>query len=101
MRQSRESLMARLLPSLDHYRLRSSAIAARRPTCLLRCAANLKRRPGQERAVEAISLAMRMRRKGYSVYALGPSDTGRHSHIEALLRKQVESRADSARLVLR
>src|SRR5262249_50908288 len=46
---------------------------------------------GQERAVEAISLAMRMRRKGYNVYALGPSGTGRHSHIEALLRKQAES----------
>ncbi|MBV9378181.1 MAG: AAA family ATPase, partial [Alphaproteobacteria bacterium] len=46
---------------------------------------------GQERAVEAISLAMRMRRKGYNVYALGPSGTGRHSQIEALLRKQAES----------
>ena len=46
---------------------------------------------GQERAVEAISLAMRMRRKGYNVYALGPSGTGRHSHIEALLRTQAES----------
>ena len=45
---------------------------------------------GQERAVEAISLAMRMRRKGYNVYALGPSGTGRHSQIEALLRKQAE-----------
>src|SRR5689334_8791379 len=45
---------------------------------------------GQERAVEAISLAMRMRRKGYNVYALGPSGTGRHSHIEALLREQAE-----------
>jgi predicted ATP-dependent protease len=46
---------------------------------------------GQERAVEAIKLAMRMRRKGYNVYALGPSGTGRHSHIEALLRTQAES----------
>jgi len=46
---------------------------------------------GQERAVEAISLAMRMRGKGYNVYALGPSGTGRHSQIEALLRKQAES----------
>ena len=54
---------------------------------------------GQERAVEAISLAMRMRRKGYNVYALGPSGTGRHSHIEALLRTQAESEPP-ARLVL-
>jgi len=46
---------------------------------------------GQERAVEAINLAMRMRRKGYNAYALGPSGTGRHSLIEALLRKQAES----------
>ncbi|MGE3784123.1 MAG: Lon protease family protein [Alphaproteobacteria bacterium] len=46
---------------------------------------------GQERAVEAISLAMRMHRKGYNVYALGPSGTGRHSLIEELLRKQAES----------
>src|SRR5262252_8718351 len=46
---------------------------------------------GQERAVEAISLAMRMRGKGYNVYALGPSGTGRHSQIEALLRQQAES----------
>lgn len=46
---------------------------------------------GQERAVEAIGLAMRMRRKGYNVYALGPSGTGRHSLIEELLRKQAES----------
>jgi hypothetical protein len=28
---------------------------------------------GQERAVEAVQFAMRMRRKGYNVYALGPS----------------------------
>src|SRR5690349_1140549 len=46
---------------------------------------------GQERAVEAISLAMRMHRKGYNVYALGPSGTGRHSLIEELLHKQAQS----------
>src|SRR5215472_14687827 len=46
---------------------------------------------GQERAVEAISL--RMRRKRYNAYALGPSGTGRHSHIEVLLRKQAASEA--------
>jgi predicted ATP-dependent protease len=45
---------------------------------------------GQDRAIEAINLAMRMRGKGYNVYALGPSGTGRHSLIEALLRKQAE-----------
>jgi hypothetical protein len=46
---------------------------------------------GQERAVEAINLVMRMRGKGYNAYALGPSGTGRHGQIEALLRKQAES----------
>ena len=45
---------------------------------------------GQDRAIEAINLAMRMRGKGYNVYALGPSGTGRHSLIEALLRKQAK-----------
>src|SRR5215469_15015774 len=46
---------------------------------------------GQKRAVTAITLAMRMRGKGYNVYALGPSGTGRHSQIEALLRQQAAS----------
>lgn len=46
---------------------------------------------GQERAIEALNLAMRMRRKDYNAYALGPSGTGRHSLIEELLRKQAES----------
>src|SRR5579885_1792342 len=41
---------------------------------------------GQERAVEAIEFAMRIRRKGYNVYALGASGTGRHGMIEQLLR---------------
>ena len=41
---------------------------------------------GQERAVEAIQFAMRIRRKGYNVYALGPSGTGRHGMVEDLLR---------------
>jgi hypothetical protein len=33
---------------------------------------------GQERAVEALEFALRMRRKGYNVYALGPSGSGRY-----------------------
>lgn len=43
---------------------------------------------GQERAVEAIQFAMRIRRKGYNVYALGPSGTGRHGMVGDLLRAQ-------------
>ena len=41
---------------------------------------------GQERAVEALNLAVRMRAKGYNVYALGASGTGRHAMVEDLLR---------------
>jgi lon-related putative ATP-dependent protease len=42
---------------------------------------------GQERAAEAVAFALRMRRKGYNVYALGPAGTGRHSLVEDLLRR--------------
>jgi predicted ATP-dependent protease len=43
---------------------------------------------GQDRAAEAIRFAVRMRRKGYNVYALGSSGTGRHSLVEQLLWEQ-------------
>src|SRR5260370_26404146 len=43
---------------------------------------------GQERAVEALEFAVRMRRKGYNVYALGASGSGRHDLIEDLLRRK-------------
>src|SRR5438128_6459746 len=43
---------------------------------------------GQERAVEAVQFAIRMRRKGYNVYALGPRGSGRHSLVEHLLRRK-------------
>src|SRR6516225_2990028 len=46
---------------------------------------------GQERAVEAIRFAMRMRRKGYNIYALGISGTGRHALVDDLLRGQAET----------
>src|SRR5260370_11941148 len=46
---------------------------------------------GQERAVEALNFAVRIRGKGYNVYALGASGTGRHTMIEDLLRQQAES----------
>jgi hypothetical protein len=41
---------------------------------------------GQERAVEALNFALRIRAKGYNVYALGASGTGRHTMVEDLLR---------------
>ena len=43
---------------------------------------------GQERAVEALNFAVRMRAKGYNVYALGASGTGRHMLIEELLQRR-------------
>jgi lon-related putative ATP-dependent protease len=46
---------------------------------------------GQERAIEAVAFAMRMRRKGYNVFALGASGTGRHSVVEALLRERAKA----------
>ena len=45
---------------------------------------------GQERAVEALNFAVRIRAKGYNVYALGASGTGRHSMVEDLLRHRAE-----------
>jgi len=46
---------------------------------------------GQDRAVEAVEFAVQMRRKGYNIYALGPSGTGKHTIVEDLLRRQAES----------
>jgi len=46
---------------------------------------------GQERAAEAVQFALRMRRKGYNVYALGPSGTGRHDLVADLLHRQAAS----------
>ncbi|HMD67210.1 MAG TPA: Lon-like protease helical domain-containing protein [Stellaceae bacterium] len=46
---------------------------------------------GQERAVVAVEFAVRMRRKGYNIYALGPSGTGKHTVIEQLLRRRADS----------
>ena len=43
---------------------------------------------GQDRAVEAVEFAVQMRRKGYNIYALGPSGTGKHTVIEDLLRRR-------------
>ena len=34
---------------------------------------------GQDRAVEAVQFAVAMRHKGYNVYALGASGTGKHT----------------------
>jgi lon-related putative ATP-dependent protease len=46
---------------------------------------------GQDRAVEAVRFAMAMRPKGYNVYALGASGTGKHTLVRDLLRRRAES----------
>src|SRR5260370_23356281 len=46
---------------------------------------------GQERATEAVRFAIRMRRKGYNIYALGDRGAGRQQLIEDLLRHQAET----------
>src|SRR4029078_10090223 len=43
---------------------------------------------GQERAVEALQFALRIRGKGYNVYALGAGGTGRHGMVDALLHQR-------------
>jgi lon-related putative ATP-dependent protease len=43
---------------------------------------------GQERATEALDFALRMRGKGYNVYALGATGSGRHNAIDRLLRDE-------------
>src|SRR5262245_28055340 len=84
-------------PSFTHARPLPAALLCHRCTATdlpFALSSELEEAPGligQECAGEASSLAMRMRRKGYNVYALGPSGTGRHSHIEVLLREQAES----------
>ncbi len=45
---------------------------------------------GQDRAVEALDFAVRIRAKGYNVYALGASGTGRHGMVEDMLRHRAE-----------
>jgi lon-related putative ATP-dependent protease len=45
---------------------------------------------GQDRAVEAVEFAVAMRRKGYNVFALGPSGAGKHTTVEDLLRRCAE-----------
>src|SRR5262245_20895013 len=46
---------------------------------------------GQERAVDALNFALRMRGKGYNVYALGAGGSGRHFMVEDLLRRKAAS----------
>lgn len=48
--------------------------------------------PGQERATEAIELAVGIERDGYNLFVMGPAGCGRHT----LVRQRIEARAESA-----
>src|SRR3989442_13759453 len=47
---------------------------------------------GQERATEAVRFAIRMRRKGYNIYALGVRGAGRQLPIEDLLAPHAKTK---------
>jgi lon-related putative ATP-dependent protease len=51
---------------------------------------------GQERAAEAVMFALRMRHRGYNVYALGPAGTGRHSLVEDLLQQRAATESTAS-----
>jgi predicted ATP-dependent protease len=48
--------------------------------------------PGQERATEAIELAVGIERDGYNLFVMGPAGCGRHT----LVRQKIEARAKGA-----
>jgi len=45
---------------------------------------------GQERALEALHFGLGMGHKGYNLYLLGPSGTGKHTTVSRFLGKRVE-----------
>jgi lon-related putative ATP-dependent protease len=48
---------------------------------------------GQERAVDAISLGIAMRRRGFNVFVSGPAGAGKHTLIQQLVEKQAATEA--------
>ena len=49
---------------------------------------------GQDRAVEAVTFALEMRREGYNVYALGPEGIGKHTVISQFLEQRAATEPD-------
>lgn len=45
---------------------------------------------GQDRAVRAIQFGVQMRRKGYNVFALGPTGSGRHTVVKDILQTRAK-----------
>lgn len=46
---------------------------------------------GQERAVEAVEFSVGIRRKGFNLFVLGPSGTGRHTLVREFLQRKAAS----------
>jgi len=46
---------------------------------------------GQARALEAIHFGVRMRQRGFNLYALGPPGVGKHTVVTRLVRRQAEA----------
>ena len=51
---------------------------------------------GQERAVEAVQFSIGIRRKGFNLFALGPSGTGKHTLVRELLERQAATESTPA-----
>lgn len=47
---------------------------------------------GQTRAVQAVKFGIGIRRKGYNIFALGPTGTGKHSLIQSFLTEAAATR---------
>jgi lon-related putative ATP-dependent protease len=47
---------------------------------------------GQDRAIDAIKLASKMKHKGFNLFVLGPTGTGRNQAVDTLLNTQANTR---------
>ena len=47
---------------------------------------------GQARAVQAVEFGIGIRRKGYNIFALGPTGTGKHSLLQSFLNEAAATR---------
>ncbi len=56
---------------------------------------------GQPRGVQAIAFGIKMNSRGYNIYVLGESGTGRTTAIQQFVEEQAEQRSGPFRLDLR
>lgn len=43
---------------------------------------------GQERAIDALSFGVSMKREGYNLYAMGPANAGKHTAVQRMLERR-------------